>query len=77
MIVSYESNEVALSKSQDLRIMAREALNLFLDEGYNIEDAVEKLTGQPVPKFLQPITIVEAEALLVLEAKRQYNGISL
>ena len=66
-----------VSKSLELRKSVLEALYVFIEEGYALDEAIEKLTGKPVPKGLEPITIVEAEALLVIEAKRQYNGMGL
>ena len=76
MIIEHSDNS-KVSKSLELRQSALEALKIFIEEGYALDEAVEKLTGKPVPHGLEPITIVEAEALLVLEAKRQYNGVGL
>ena len=70
----HESDWDTLDKSLRLKEAAQDALRHFLEQGDTPEEIVERITGEKPHKAFQPITTVEAEAILLLEAKKQFNG---
>ena len=70
----HESDWDTIDKSLQLKEAAQNALRHFLEQGDTPEEIVQKITGERPLKALQPITTVEAEAILLLEAKKQFNG---
>ena len=74
MLSIHESDWEELDKSLQLKEAAQDALRHFLEQGDTPEEIVDRITGEKPHKAFQPITTVEAEAILLLEGKKQFNG---
>ena len=74
MLSIHESDWDTLDKSLQLKEAALDALRHFLEQGDTPEEIVERITGERPLKAFQPITTVEAEAILFLEAKKPFYG---